>query len=369
MQDYFEQNKFPNSALELSFVGTLALVFTNLMGPFTQILTSMFGSRIVLMTGTVLVTLALIVAGFSSQIWHLYLTQGIMFGIGASMMYVTIMGVAPQWFTRRRGLALGMVASGSGIGGLVIPFIMTPINSSLGYAWTYRILGFICLACDLVAVVLVKEKFPRKKGRKKLSDIVQLNVLRNFNFILWCVGSVIMLLGYFVPYFFLPSYATFHGLSASQGSALVAVSSAMNFIGRVLAGICADHIGKLNTNIIFTIIGGLSSLLIWTFATNYGSLMAYSVVFGLFCGSYFALLSPVTAFILGMEKFPSGLSVLLLFNVIAVFGPNIASAIENGVSAEPFLSYKLFSGVAYLVGACILTFLKLRLNRNIFAKI
>ncbi|KAG0803723.1 hypothetical protein G6F16_014217 [Rhizopus arrhizus] len=65
-----------------------------------------------------------------------------------------MMGVAPQWFNRRRGLALGMVASGSGIGGLVIPNIMNSINSSLGPGWTYRVLGFICLFCDVLACIL-----------------------------------------------------------------------------------------------------------------------------------------------------------------------------------------------------------------------
>ncbi|KAI8096592.1 major facilitator superfamily domain-containing protein [Halteromyces radiatus] len=370
MQEYYQENYFGTSQqLNLSFVGTIALIFTNICGPLAQILTSMWGYRIVMIIGTLCVSLGLILAGFSSQIWHLYLTQGILFGIGASLMYCTIMGVAPLWFNRRRGIALGITASGSGIGGLVIPFIMTPINESLGPGWTYRILGFICLACDLVAVILVRPRVPVPRQRKRLGDIIQLNVLKDGNFLLFCIGSMVALLGYFIPYFFLPSYATLIGLSKLQGSALVAVSSACNFIGRILAGLCADRIGKVNTNIIFTVLGGLSSFLIWTFATNYGTLMAYSVVFGLFCGSYFALLSPITAQLLGFERFPTGLSTMLISNVVSVFGPNIASAIENGVSAPPYFTYKMFSGAAYITGALILCILKLRLSRNIFAKL
>jgi hypothetical protein len=70
-----------------------------------------------------------------------------------------------------------------------------------------------------------------------------------------------------------------------------------------------------------------------------------------------------------MEKFPSGLSLLLVTNVIPVFGSNIASAIEAGVSSAPFFSYKMFSGVAYLIATIILVVLKLKLNRNPFAKV
>ncbi|KAI9299734.1 major facilitator superfamily domain-containing protein [Cunninghamella echinulata] len=279
------------------------------------------------------------------------------------------MSVAPLWFNKKRGMALGVVASGSGIGGLVIPFIMTAINERLGPGWTYRILGFICLACDLIAVIFVKPRIPQQRQKKKLSDIIQLSVLKDVNFLIFCIGSMVALFGYFIPYFFLPSYASYKGLSDDQGGHLVAVSSACNFIGRLIAGICADRIGKVNTNIIFTLIGGLSTFLIWTFAETYGTLMAYAAIFGIFCGSYFALLSPITAQLLGFERFPTGLSIMLISNVISVFGPNIASAIENNVNSPPYFSYKMFSGTAYVLGALILFILKIRLDRNVFAKV
>ncbi|KAI8394330.1 major facilitator superfamily domain-containing protein [Radiomyces spectabilis] len=372
MQDYYQQNLFyddPNAALNLSFVGTIILVFFNLMSPVGQILASIFDSRIVMLLGTFCITLSLEMAGFSSQVWHLYLSQGVLFGFGASMLYVTIMGIAPQWFNRRRGLALGIIVSGSGVGGLIMPFIMQPINAKLGAPWTYRVIGFVCLLCDVVACILVKDKYPRIKGRKRLQDIIQLKVLKNVDFIIWVISADLCVLGYYVPYFFLPSYATHIGLSDSQGSSLVAISSACNFLGRVFAGYLADRIGKLNTHTIFTFIGGLSSLLIWTFAYSYGTLVAFSVILGFFAGTYFSLLSPVTLSILGMEMFPSGLSLLLVFNVASVFGPSIASAIEGAVDSEPFLSYKLFTGISFILGGVVLIILKLRLNKNIFAKI
>ncbi|KAG0170574.1 hypothetical protein DFQ30_002291 [Apophysomyces sp. BC1015] len=362
--------KVPNATFQLSLVGVLLEVFVNLMGPVGQIMQSITGTKSVLILGTLLATFGLEMAGFSTQIWHLYLTQGVCFGAGASLMYVTAIGVCPQWFDKRRGLALGLAASGSGIGGLVLPFVLSPLNKSLGAPWTYRILGFICLGCDLLACVFIKEKYPRKKGRKKLSDIFKLDVLKDINYVLWCAGSVISLMGYFVPYFFIPTYATkYLGLDATQASTFIAVMSAANFIGRITVGFLADRIGRLNADIIYTFLCGLSSLLIWTFASSYGILMAYCVVFGLFCGSYFALISPITATILEMDRFPTGLSLLLIFNVISVFGPSIASGIQSSVGGDPFLVYKVFAGVTYIVGGVILTILKMRITKSIFGKI
>ncbi|KAI8637727.1 major facilitator superfamily domain-containing protein [Parasitella parasitica] len=372
MQDYFHQNMFadnPKALVDLSFVGTLALVFINGASPIVQVFVARFGLRPIMIVGTICITVALEMAGFATQIWHLYLTQGILFGLGASCMYGTVMAVTPQWFTKNRGIALGIVAGGSGIGGLVVPFIVTPLNRNLGPAWTYRILGFICLACDILACVFVKERIVRKKEKRSISQIIPLGVLKNTNFLIFSIASDIGLFGYFVPFFFLPAYATYLGMSDSQGSALIAVCSAMNFIGRLAAGALADRIGRLNSNVIFTLLTAISCLLIWTFAFDYSSLMGFSAVFGFGCGSYFALMSPITANLLGMEKLPSGLSLLLFLNMIPVFGSNIASAIETGVSSAPFFSYKMFAGVAWLMGAILLIILKFKINRNPFVKI
>lgn len=51
----------------------------------------------------------------------------------------------------------------------------------------------------------------------------------------------------------------------------------------------ADRIGPINTNILYAILSGLSSFLVWNFANSFGTLMAFSVIFGFFCGSYSAL--------------------------------------------------------------------------------
>ncbi|KAI9486309.1 MAG: major facilitator superfamily domain-containing protein [Benjaminiella poitrasii] len=374
LQDYLEVNMFRDNAnntqFQLSFVGTLLEICVNLMGPLAQIIASQFGSKSVLILGTILATLGLELASLSSKIWHLYLTQGVMFGAGASFLYVTAMGTAPLWFNKKRGLALGLASSGSGIGGLVLPFVINALNIHLGIAWTFRILGFICLVCDLIACVFVKDKNPAKlkKGERSFKNIFDISVLKNSNFIIWACGSVISLMGYFIPYFFVPSYATYLGMPSSNGSVLIAVMSAANFIGRILVGYIGDRIGRLNADIIFTICAGLSSLLVWNFANSYGVLIAFSILFGLFCGSYFAMMTPITAAILTPAQYRTGVSILLLFNIIAIFGVTIASAIETSVQSQPYLTYKIFTGVVYIVGGVILIILKLKITKGVFVR-
>jgi hypothetical protein len=85
---------------------------------------------------------------------------------------------------------------------------MSTVNNSLGVNWTFRILGFMCLGMDLTSCALIKEnpamKTHQDEKKKKLSDIIQLQVLKDTDYVLWIIGSDIALLGYFIPFYFLP---------------------------------------------------------------------------------------------------------------------------------------------------------------------
>lgn len=73
--------------------------------------------------------------------------------------------------------------------------------------------------------------------------------------------------------------------------------------------------------------------------------------------------------ILGMERFPTGISVLLLSNVISMYGPSIASAVESTVKPQHYLTYKVFTGVVYLLEFLLLVVLRLRMTRTLFVRI
>lgn len=80
-------------------------------------------------------------------------------------------------------------------------------------------------------------------------------------------------------------------------------------------------------------------------------------------------MTPITAAILKPEQYSTGVSMLLLFNVIAIFGITVASAIESAANAEPYFTYKMFTGIVYLVSAILLVVLKVRLTNGFIARI
>lgn len=131
----------------------------------------------------------------------------------------------------------------------------------------------------------------------------------------------------------------------------------------------ADYIGRLNADILCMTVSGLACGLLWVFATNYGILIAFCVIYGLFCGAYFALLAPVTALITGIERFPGGFSLFLVLNAVGFFGAPIAGAVQTASNSTGYLATQLFTTVTFLLGALLMFGLKIKMTKSVFTKI
>ncbi|CAO3621760.1 unnamed protein product [Cunninghamella blakesleeana] len=371
MQDYYDRQVFKGNvdSTQLSFVGTIGFCFTGLMGPVSQILASKIGTKWVMLLGSILMTAGLILASFSDQVWHLYMTQSIIYGIGAAILNIVSMSITPQWFEKRRALAMGVMMSGSGLGGLATPFIMNELNETLGGAWCYRILGMITFVISMIATLLIKDKKQAAEKMIQFKDIIDLSVCKDSKFIIWVVAGNLSMMGYYIPAFYLPSHATKLGFKPAQGSSLVAVFSAVNIVGRVISGYIGDQVGVVNINILCLLVCGMSSFFIWTFAASYTSLLLFIILYGFMSGAVFSLLAPVIVAITGIEKYPSGISLYLLFLTAARLGPSIAGAIQTATNKNSFFSQQMFTGFALVLSALVTIILKFKLHRGVFGKI
>ncbi|KAI9267807.1 major facilitator superfamily domain-containing protein, partial [Sporodiniella umbellata] len=357
MQDYYNREVFKGSvdSTSLSFVGTLGMSFCGLMGPVTPILMSLIGSRWLLFLSTALLASGLVLASFADKIWQLYLTQSIMHGTGAALLYIVSMSISPQWFIKKRAFAMGVMVSGSGLGGLIMPFVMTHLNETLGGAWCYRVLGVVSFIISSISAILLKEN-PNSnpnKEKKKICSVIDTSICRDILFIIWCVSGNLSMMGYFIPAFYLPSHATKLGLSPSQGSVLVASFSAVNVLGRIISGYLGDHVGVLNVNTMFLLVCGLSSLLIWTIADSFFTLLIFITIYGFMSGSVFSLC----------------VCLYLFFMTASRFGPSLAGAIQNATDKDSYFPQQIFTGVSFVLSAATTFFLKYKMNPELLAKI
>ena len=135
--------------------GTTAAAFSvgffssALLAPFIGTAMDRWGPRVVMPLGAVIVAAGLILATLATAPWHFYLTLGLLVvGFGIAIAFIGHGAFLPGWFTRRRGLAVGIAYSGVGIGALLLfPWLQAIID---GEGWRQA-----CWALALLLLVLV----------------------------------------------------------------------------------------------------------------------------------------------------------------------------------------------------------------------
>ncbi|KIP03451.1 hypothetical protein PHLGIDRAFT_110846 [Phlebiopsis gigantea 11061_1 CR5-6] len=203
----------------------------------------------IMLAGVFIMSMGIVLASFSSRLWHLYLTQGILYGIGAALYYFPVLALTPAYFDKHRGFALGLILSGAGVGGLVLSPVMSALITKLGIRWALRILGAWNFVMGIpVSLVVQKRGSIYTQGR---TTRVDLNVAKRGTFIWQAFGAFLQAGGNVVPTYFLTTYAvSVLGYSASKGAVLLAIYNAVNSVARVAMGVLADRAGRQNTLII-----------------------------------------------------------------------------------------------------------------------
>ena len=147
----------------LSFVGSLTMACISFLALVNARLIRRIGGRSTALLGVGLLGTGEILSGFSTRnVGALFVTAGVVMGLGCSLQFMVISTIAAQYFNRKRGIANGIVYAGGGFGGTVISFAMDGLIQELGPEWTFRIIGIATLAIGLPAAWLIKERAPIK---------------------------------------------------------------------------------------------------------------------------------------------------------------------------------------------------------------
>ncbi|KAL6867946.1 major facilitator superfamily domain-containing protein [Trichoderma novae-zelandiae] len=209
---YISTNAFPGtSEIAYSFIGGLSQSQILLIAPLVTHATRIWGTKPPLVIGAAMEAGALIGASFAKQSWQLFLSQGLLFGWGCSFLYIGTIGIIPQWFARRKGIANGVAAAGSGIGGLVYSLSTEAMISNISVAWAFRITAICTAAVNIVCIILIKD---RNKHIKPTQNAFDLGLVRRPELLLVTAWMFLSIIGYTCVLFSLPDNAVRIGLTA-----------------------------------------------------------------------------------------------------------------------------------------------------------
>ncbi|KAK6223443.1 hypothetical protein LQW54_000561 [Pestalotiopsis sp. IQ-011] len=89
------------------------------------------------------------------------LSQGVGMGLGLGLAFLPLFGVVAKHFTKRRSLAMGILTTGSSLGGFAFSVLVNKLfHTSLGFAWTVRVSSFVTLGCLVLGNLLISEPKP-----------------------------------------------------------------------------------------------------------------------------------------------------------------------------------------------------------------
>lgn len=134
------QFHWTNSQVTLTF--TISIFVLSVACFFGGLWLNKKGPRVVALTGGFLYGLGVFLASFSAdKLWWLYLSYGVIGGIGVGFSYIVPIAVLVKWFPDRRGLITGLAVGGFGAGALVVAPLASHLIQSVGVLHTFAILG------------------------------------------------------------------------------------------------------------------------------------------------------------------------------------------------------------------------------------
>ncbi|VUC32756.1 unnamed protein product [Clonostachys rosea] len=356
---YLSNDTFPGtSALEYAFVGGLSIGCAMLVSPIVTVIVHHYGIHVTVYTGAVLQSISFVASSFAKQSWQLFLSQGLCFGLGMGFCFVGSVGVVSHWFHKRRSLVNGITAAGAGLGGLVYSLGAGSMLIHLGFAWTMRILGIVCLVVNLISGSLLRIPPSTKAGGH--ASALELSALRNIRFILLLIWGILSVLAYVALLFSLSSYSVAVGLTQSQASVVSAILNLGQAFGRPVVGIMSDSLGRVNVASGATLIAGVLCLVFWTFSKTMTTVCVFAVMVGTVSGTIWAAAAPLTVEIVGLRHASSALSLFWL----SLGPPTIVAEViavqlrDKATDAFPYLRVQMWVGVLYISSAIFLYFLK-----------
>lgn len=270
-------------------------------------------------------------------------------GVVMGMMQIPAFAAVSQYFDKNRAAALGVAISGSSIGGIVIPIALSKMlnDTTLGFGWSVRIVGFVMLPLLTFSCMVIKERVPRRD-----SQFFIFSAFRDPRFAVLVIAMFFQFMGMMTPLFYLPIYATTRGMGAALAGYLLAILNAASTFGRIIPGILADRYGRINVFAFGGVATGVIAFCMNSVRTNAG-LVVFAVFFGFASGTIISGIA--AAFTVCLENardvgtyMGMGLAVA---GVGSLIGPPVNGAFVN--SYHGYFEVSIFSGTMCVLGGII----------------
>jgi MFS family permease len=243
-----------------------------------------YGIAVTLLVGTIATGLGYIAAGLAPTLLTFALAH-LLLGLGTSAGFGPIVADVTHWFVRRRGIAVGLGASGNYFAGTVWPPVVQHFVASDGWRITYIGVGIFCVVTLLPLILLMRGRptANHATGGTQQGGASALGLSSGALQALLVIAGVACCVAMAMPQVHLVAYCGDLGYGVARGAEMLSIMMAAGIVSRIGSGFIADRIGGLRTLLLGSFLQGVA-LLLYAMFDGMTSLYIISALFGLFQG-------------------------------------------------------------------------------------
>jgi predicted MFS family arabinose efflux permease len=276
------------------------LVLFGLMGPFAAALMNRYGPRRIVLLALALIAGGLLASLGMTQVWQLVLLWGVVVGIGTGLTALVLGAtVATRWFSRSRGLVVGLLTASSATGQLVVLPLLAALTEALGWRAALLVICALLLAAALGVLALMRDRpedlglapygetrpvaAPAAPGPSAGGALAALREAARTR-VFWVLFATFFICGAstngLIQTHFIPLCADF-GIGPVQSASVLAAMGVFDFVGTVASGWLSDRYD--NRWLLFWYYGlrGLSLMFLPFSDFSFVGLSLFAVFYGL----------------------------------------------------------------------------------------
>jgi len=267
---------------------TMTMICFGFGGILMGRLSDRFGIIVPAVGGAISLAIGYAVAGQATSLWQFTLAQGLLVGVASSVAFAPLIADTSLWFTRHRGMAVSIIASGSYLAGTVWPPVVQHFIEREGWRRTYLGIAVFCVATMLPLALFLWTRSPLTQATSATSHVVS-RALQPLGMSRGALQTVLIIAGLSccvamsMPQVHIVAYSGDLGHGVARGAEMLSMMLGFGVVSRLASGWICDRIGGRRTLLLGSSLQALALVLFLPF-DGLVSLYVLSALFGLFQG-------------------------------------------------------------------------------------
>ena len=281
------QAEFNIARADASLPYTFAMVGFALGGVVIGRMADRLGIVWPLVIGTLCLGGGYLGSALGTDAWQFALVHSLI-GFGTSAGFAPLIADISHWFTRRRGIAVAVCASGNYVGGTIWPPIVQYLIANHGLRATQVAIGVFCLLAMGPFILLMRQRMTDNGGEIAVgaahsATAGSLGLSTGALQLLLCIAGVACCVAMSMPQVHIVAYCSDLGYGVARGAEMLSLMLGLGIVSRIASGFVADWIGGLRTLLIGSALQGVA-LVLYLLFDGLTPLYVISALFGLFQG-------------------------------------------------------------------------------------